>query len=365
MMAPEFQRLGIGARVLVEEPGSSADQVYADTLVGACGDLDKLMRFADGLDVLTFEHEHVPPQHIQTLENAGVVVYPGSHVLIYAQNKLKMRCKLAELGIPVPAFSAVKDLDGIKQLAKGTLSGKVVLKAPTGGYDGRGVCVFDAAQDFDQLPAYAKSNTELLVEECVDFSRELCAPVVRASTGELVYYDVVETVQVDGICKTVIAPAPNLKQGAVDFQEVAQNTAREIAEGLGVVGVLAVEMFQRGDELLVNELAMRPHNSGHWTISGAVTSQFENHIRAVCGLSLGTTARTSKWTVMSNILGRVRTNLSDALPRALEFDNRAKVNLYGKTARLGRKLGHVNISGENLEELLERSSAISAIFEGD
>ncbi|MDR1447915.1 MAG: 5-(carboxyamino)imidazole ribonucleotide synthase [Candidatus Ancillula sp.] len=364
MMAPEFQKLGIEARVLVEESGSSADQVYGDVIVGSCDDMQKLESLASDLDVLTFEHEHVPNEQISALERAKVVVYPCSSALIYAQDKLKMRKKLMQMNIPSPQFSVVNDFSGIIEFAENIKSDKVVLKAATGGYDGKGVYVFDIRRGADELPEWVLRGTELLVEECIDFSRELCALVVRSNAGELVHYDVVETIQRGGVCKTVIAPAPNLKQGAVDFQELAQTMACSIAQELEVVGVLAVEMFQRGDELLVNELAMRPHNSGHWTISGAVTSQFENHIRAVCGLALGSTARTSKWTVMENILGQEGTNLGNALPSALEIDSRAKVNLYGKSACSGRKLGHVNISGEDLSELLSVSGRISSVLEG-
>ncbi|MDR2508592.1 MAG: 5-(carboxyamino)imidazole ribonucleotide synthase [Candidatus Ancillula sp.] len=379
MMAPCFEELGIDARVLVEAIGVSADQVYQDTVVGAAGSLDSVRRIVYGLDstvlskadVLTFEHEHVPSAIIEQISSEGFKVFPSSDALQYAQDKLKMREKLHQEGLPCPKFARIgSERDLVKFFdvlqAKGQArdqAKEVVLKLPRGGYDGKGVEIIDTPSSKLAAKWLSKFDS-ILAEEKVDFAFEASSIVVRSSTGEIKAYDTVLSHQENGVCRYVIAPAPDLDQS---LQKKAQDIAVEVATKLGVVGVLAVEMFfTKTGEFLINELAMRPHNTGHWTINGAVTSQFENHIRAVLGLKLGSTSRINPehFTVMANILGSKRGQLSEAIPAALAHNSCAKINLYGKEIREGRKLGHVNISGKDARRLLEDALWIATLFEG-
>ena len=237
---------------------------------------------ARGCDVVTFDHEHVPTAHLEALTAGGVVVRPDAQALVFAQDKGLMRERLADLSAPLPRWRRVTKATDVEEFAQAHKGFPVVLKATKGGYDGKGVWVVSDASEasevmsHDQVPGF-------LVEELVPYTRELSAMVVRSPSGQAVAYPVVETVQRDGICHEVYAPAPGLHADhAVDAQQIALRIAGE----LGVVGVLAVELFDTTDGVLVNELAMRPHNSGHWSIDGAVTSQFENHLRAVLDLPL-------------------------------------------------------------------------------
>jgi 5-(carboxyamino)imidazole ribonucleotide synthase len=283
-----------------------------------------------------------------------------------------MRKKLTQLGIPCPKFASVRNEQDIIKFFDVTQAQELVLKLPTGGYDGKGVARIKTASD-NPIQEWLNLCDELLLEEMVNFKYEVSAVVARSSKGEVQAYEVVQTNQVDGVCKTVIAPAPEL---SAEVAAKATEIAVQIASELDVVGILAVEMFYvvpevngqvgASETFLVNELAMRPHNTGHWTIDGAVTSQFENHIRAVLGLKLGDTSRLNNqhFTVMQNILGSKRRQLSEALEAALAHNPQARINLYGKEIREGRKLGHINISGPDLGELLEDSKWIAELFEG-
>jgi len=377
MMAPAAARLGIRLRVLVESPDGSAAQVLADAPVGAAADeaaVRALVAPADGgrAAVLTFEHEHVPSALLAALEEEGVAVRPGPDALRHAQDKIVMRTRLAALGVPCPRWAplAVDAGEGARELAAflEEVGGEAVVKTSRGGYDGKGVRVVRTPDDAaDWLAAAQDGGPQLLVEEKVPFRRELAALVARRPSGEVRAWPVVESVQRDGVCAEVTAPAPGLDP-ALEAQ--ARDVATSVAEGLGVTGVLAVELFEvpgapgEPGRVLVNELAMRPHNSGHWTIDGSVTSQFEQHLRAVLDLPLGDTATVAPWTVMANVLGSERTELTDALPTVLA-DGGARVWLYGKDVRPGRKLGHVNVSGDDLAATRDRARAAAAALRGD
>ena len=335
--------LGLSLRILADRPDDGAALVAADVEVGDCRDRDELLRFAKGCDVVTFDHEHVPPDHLRALVDSGAVVRPGPEALLFAQDKRAMRERLGELGLPVPRWSA--DPDGLPR--------PYVAKAVRGGYDGRGVWFVEPGEP---LP-----DVEILVEERVPLARELAAVVARRPSGEVREWPVVETVQSDGICVEVISPAPGLAaQRAVE----ARTIARTIAESLGVVGVLAVELFETAEGLVVNELAMRPHNSAHWTIEGARTSQFEQHVRAVLDWPLGDTAAVAPWTVMVNVLGGPATDLAASLPATLAADPGVHVHLYGKGARPGRKLGHVTVTGDDLDSLRARARRAADALSG-
>lgn len=366
MTAAPAAALGIGLRVLALDPSESAAQVVADVVLGRHDDLDALCRLADGSDVVTFDHEHVPPEHLRTLEESGVAVRPGPEALVHAQDKLLMREALDHAGLPCPAWRHVESADDIDAVGA-ALGWPFILKVSRGGYDGRGVWVIADAEEgrrvMEQTPL--APGARWLAEERVAFTRELAAQVARSPHGQAVAYPVVRTVQVDGMCSEVIAPCPDLDD---DRALEAQRIALEIARVLDVTGMLAVELFDTPEGLIVNELAMRPHNSGHWTIDGAVTSQFENHLRAVLDLPLGDPRPRARWSVMVNVVGPADTSglppLHEAYRHVLARDPGLKVHLYGKEMRPGRKLGHVTAVGDDLDDLLARAHHAADYFTG-
>jgi len=362
MLAEPAAALGIPLRLLAEAPGVSAAQVIPDHSVGDYTDLPTLERLVEGCQVVTFDHEHVPTDHLHALEKSGVAVRPGPGALVHAQDKVVMRNALAGLGVPVPRFRVVTNADEVAEFGL-----PCVLKTGRGGYDGKGVWfVSTVAECAPVFEAAAATGVRILAEELVEFRRELSALAVRSPSGQAAAYPVVESVQRDGICHEVVAPAPGLSDRlATQAQELALRVARE----LDVTGILAVELFETVDDrILVNELAMRPHNTGHWTQDGAVTSQFENHLRAVLDLPLGSPVARAPWTVMVNILGGPSDQvgrLYDGYPHALARDPRLRVHLYGKELRPGRKVGHVNAYGDDLRECLERARHAAAWFAGE
>ncbi|WP_024877793.1 5-(carboxyamino)imidazole ribonucleotide synthase [Saccharomonospora piscinae] len=346
--------LGQSLRVLAAGEHDSAGLVAAEVVHGHHTDLAALRSFARGVDVLTFDHEHVPGEHLRRLVEDGVVVRPGPEALAFAQNKLLMRERLAALGVPGPAFTAVTATEDV--LKFGEAHGwPVVLKAASGGYDGRGVWLADSPGEAAALvPELLDAGTPLLVEECVPMRRELSALVARSPFGQGSVWPVVETVQRDGINTEVLAPAPGL---TAQRTQQAHDLALRIADELGVVGVLAVELFETDGGLSVNELAMRPHNSGHWTMDGSRTSQFEQHLRAVLDYPLGVTEPLSP-TVMANVLGAPETPAMRPDERLHHLFARfpdVRVHLYGKGERPGRKLGHVNVLGPITDETRQRA----------
>lgn len=379
MMQEEASALGVHLRALVEAPDGSAAQVMPDAPVGraddagAVGDLlqpkqgEQPQDLADAA-VLTFEHEHQDHALLQQLAAQGVSVQPSAQALLYARDKLEMRRAMTRLELPQPAWSPVSQPAEVLEFAL-QHGWPVVLKTPQGGYDGHGVLLVNDAAELENGEAakWFKALADgagvggggslggaqvscLLVEQAVNFTRELAALVARNPSGQVEAWPVVETVQVEGMCDTVLAPAPGLKPATA---ALAQQVAKRVASELEVTGVLAVEMFvvegDGGDQLYINELAMRPHNSGHWSQDGALTSQFEQHLRAVLDWPLGS-AQLVAPTVMVNVIGwRQETDAplpdpSSRLAQALQVAPQAKIHLYGKQARRGRKLGHVNLS---------------------
>lgn len=361
MMAQPAIALGLPLRLLAEAEGVSAAQVIPDQLVGDHTDLPTLRRVTEGARVVTFDHEHVPTDHLHALEADGIAVRPGPDALVHAQDKAVMRRRLAELDVPCPRNAVVTSTADVEAFGL-----PCVLKTTRGGYDGKGVWVVRALDEAQvAFDAAASAGVEVLAEELVDFRRELSALVARSPSGQAAAYPVVASTQLDGICHEVVAPAPDL---APALAGQAQEIALRIAGALDVTGILAVELFETTDgRILVNELAMRPHNTGHWSQDGAVTSQFENHLRAVMDLPLGSPAPRERWTVMVNILGGPTDSghLYDGLPHAMARDPRLRVHLYGKDLRPGRKVGHVNAYGDDLDDCLERARHAAAWFRGD
>ncbi|EDY66745.1 5-(carboxyamino)imidazole ribonucleotide synthase [Streptomyces pristinaespiralis] len=351
--------LGLKFKLLSDTPQDSAAQVVSDVVVGDYRDLDTLVEFARGCDVITFDHEHVPIEHLRALEADGVAVRPGPDALVHAQDKGVMRARLTEIGVPCPRHRIVADPADVTAFAEETGGFPVILKTVRGGYDGKGVWLVRAEQDAE---APFKAGVPVLAEEKVDFRRELAANIVRSPHGQAVAYPVVESQQVDGVCDTVIAPAPDLD---AELAGQAQELALRIAKELGVVGHLAVELFETADgRILVNELAMRPHNSGHWTQDGAITSQFANHVRAVLDLPLGDPRPRAPWTVMCNVLGGDYPDMYAAYLHCMARDPQLKIHMYGKDVKPGRKVGHVNTYGDDLADALERARHAAGYLRG-
>ncbi|RAJ62580.1 5-(carboxyamino)imidazole ribonucleotide synthase [Streptomyces sp. Amel2xB2] len=373
--------LGITFRLLSASAQESAALAASDVVVGDHRDLATLREFARGCDVITFDHEHVPTEHLRALEAEGVPVRPGPEALEHAQDKGVMRARLTQAGVPCPRHRVVRDPadvaafaaelaaepaadDGTSASADGdgrspVFPVPVVLKTVRGGYDGKGVWV---VRTRDEAAVPFRAGVPVLAEEKVDFARELAACVVRSPHGQAVAYPVVESVQVGGVCDTVIAPAPGLE---AERAVVAQELALRIAQELGVVGHMAVELFETHDgRVLVNELAMRPHNSGHWTQDGAVTSQFANHLRAVLDLPLGDPRARARWTVMANVLGGDYPDMYAAYRHCMARDPQLKIHMYGKDVKPGRKVGHVNTYGDDLADVRERAAHAAGYLRG-
>src|SRR4051794_2107173 len=358
MMVPAAVELGIDLAVLAEAPDAAAR--IAATAVGDYTDVDTVLGFANGVDVITFDHEHVPQAVLAALVDAGVAVRPGPDALRHAQDKLVLRERLDTLVIPQPAWARIETSDDLGAFLDGADEARAIVKTPRGGYDGKGVRLVRTAGDAgDWL-----QDGPLLAEEFVPFRRELAQLVARRPSGEIMAWPLVETVQMDGVCREVVAPAPHAVGRTAD---VACDIAMRLAEALDVTGVLAVELFETLDErLLVNELAMRPHNSGHWPIDGSTPSQFEQHLRAVLDLPLGATGSRDPWHVMVNVLGGPADgDVTARVPAALGQWPTVKLHLYGKAPRPGRKVGHLTAGGEDLDDVAFQARAAAAAFDDD
>jgi 5-(carboxyamino)imidazole ribonucleotide synthase len=348
MLAPAAEALGVRFSVLAETADAPATQVISEVTVGDYTDYPTLKAFAETVDVITFDHEHVPPEHLKALAAAGHAVRPGPQALIFAQDKIRMRTKMDELGLPNPAWAEITSAADVEAFAA-RVGYPFILKTPRGGYDGKGVRVIErleqAIEWLDEVP-------QLLAEEKVDFTRELAVMVGRSPIGQTAVWPVVETWQQNGVCKEAIAPAPGL---SVEKARSITEAILTVAGTLEVTGVMAMEMFETDEGFLINEFAMRPHNTGHWTQDGSVTSQFEQHLRAVLDLPLGSPAAREDVSVMVNILGAEHEDLYQPYLHVMAHDPAVKVHLYGKSVRPGRKVGHVNAYGQDRQLVLARA----------
>jgi 5-(carboxyamino)imidazole ribonucleotide synthase len=371
MMQGPAVELGIQLSVLAESDTAAAALVVPSAPVGEHTDVEAIRAFAASCDVVTFDHEHVPQAVLAELEAEGVVLHPTPAALRLAQDKLAMRERLEALGVACPRWRAARTPDDVEAFAA-EVGWPVIAKTPRGGYDGKGVTVARSVDDVAEWLAHVGEpgalEDGLLLEEKVDFTREIAVLVARSPSGQAAAWPVVETVQTDGICTEVLAPAPHLD---ADLASSATEAALRIAGELGVTGVLAVEMFEverdGAPAYVVNELAMRPHNSGHWSMDGAVTGQFEQHLRAVLDLPLGDPRPRAPWTVMANVLGGDRPEheeLYSAYRHIMARDPGVKVHLYGKGVRPGRKIGHVNVSGPDLADARERAGHAADYLRG-
>lgn len=359
MMTPPAIHLGLEFKVLAEVQGSSA--AIAATQVGDYNLLEVVAEFAKTVDVITFDHEHVPLAILEALEATGTSVQPPSKALAFAQNKLHMRQRLSLLALPMPAWSEIKTAEELDAFIANQ-GGVAILKTPIGGYDGKGVRVVRSSADASEwLQNIENFGGSLLAEEKVDFVRELAQLSARSVNSEFMSWPLVETQQVEGVCSLVIAPAPHASD---DVLKKTAEIAKTVAEGLAVTGVLAVEMFEARDgRILINELAMRPHNSGHFTIEGSITSQFEQHLRAVLGLPLGSTDMRAAHAVMVNLLGVDETNtFVEHFEKAMAQHPSAKLHTYGKSARQGRKMGHVTVVAADLAFAIAEAKGAAAVL---
>ena len=329
--------LGINLLLFAQDKDDSAAQI-APHVVGDFRDLSQLLEFAKKCDLVTFEHELVPLSVIKGLEAAGVKVFPTSHSFQYSQDKAAMRDKLSSY--PSPKWRVIED-------ANEAFDFPIIAKRISGGYDGRGVWKVDNLDDLDEL---LNEHPQLLIEELIKFDSEIAVMVARSEHGQATSWAPTQTVQSDGICTLTISPAPSISS---NIAEQAQHLALTIADEISLIGVMAVEMFVKGDQLYINELAMRPHNSGHWTIEGSRTSQFEQHLRAILDLPLGDPTMTAPFAVMGNILGGDKSDMYRPYLHLMARNPNLKFHQYKKEVRKGRKIGHVTVIGENLLELTE------------
>jgi 5-(carboxyamino)imidazole ribonucleotide synthase len=329
--------LGVELLLLASDALDSGAQI-TNHIVGDYRDLATVRAFAQNCDVVTFEHELIPLSIVKALEADGVVVRPSSSAFIYSQDKVAMREKLNDF--LSPRWQVVTSAEQIELFP-------VIAKAISGGYDGRGVWKIS---NHEELSLLLNQTGKLLIEEFINFDYEIAVIVARSPHGQAMTWAPTQTIQQNGICTMTITPSPDL---SISLSEKAQELALEVAALVGVVGVMAVEMFVKGEELFINELAMRPHNSGHWTIEGSGTSQFEQHLRAILDLPLGDPSMTAPFAVMGNVLGGDKPDMYRPYLHLMARTPTLKFHHYKKEVRPGRKIGHVTMLGENLVELTQ------------
>lgn len=350
--------LDVELSVLAPSPEEPAVVAGARFVEGAADDPQALRRFAGLNDLVTFDHEGVPPEVLAGLEEEGLRFAPPARAKLFAQDKAVARERLGELGFPVPPNVLAGSVEEVAEF--GSIHGwPVIAKAPRGGYDGRGVWELASAEEAG--PILEGLDGGLLLEPKLELVRELAVITARRSGGETATWPVVETVQREAMCRELIVPARSDSR----VLEEAAELGRSIAEAIGAVGLVAVELFETPDGLFVNELALRPHNSGHFSIEGSDTSQFEQHLRAVLDWPLGSTAPTAPAVVTINVVGPADgSDPRERLQEALGVE-RAHLHLYGKEARPGRKLGHVTVLADTVDEAHAIAVRAVSILEGE
>lgn len=365
MLAEAATPLGIHVRVLAAPGDEGAVEVVPDVQVGEPDDADALRSFAATVDVVTFDHENVDHTTLAALEADGIAVRPGVDTLRFS-DKAHQRVAFAAADLPVPAFEIVDPVaDPAAAVAVAEAFGAehghgdlLVVKASRGGYDGRGVWMLGPSE----LPGFMAEyrGAPLVLEPRLPLEREVAVLVARRPSGQTATWPVLETVQVDGMCDEVFLPAPIDD----DLAATAAQVAATVAEVTGAVGVLAIELFVSDGRVLINEIAPRVHNSGHLTIEGTRTSQFEQHLRAVLDWPLGPTDPVAPVAVMANVVGGPDADPRDRQPLALARVPEAHVHLYGKTARPARKIGHVTVLGDELDDARTRANLAADLLAG-
>lgn len=357
MMVPPAIALGINLKVFAQAKDDSAAQI-CDHTVGDYTDLTSLINFAKDCQVITFDHELVPPRVLLELERVlaelDIKMFPSAKTFLHSQDKLYMRSEFKKLNIAAPPWISYPNAEISK------CNFPLIAKLPTGGYDGRGVWQVDNLAELEEL--YTKSGKkELLIEEKVNFSCEISVLVARSPHNQATVWSPTLSVQQDGICVQTITPVPEISD---ELRISAQQIALKIAGHIELVGVMAVEMFVANNKLLINEIALRPHNSGHWSIEGSVTSQFEQHLRAVLDLPLGDTAMLTPWAVMGNLIGGSASNMYWPYLHLFARTPGLKVHQYRKETKLGRKIGHVTATGSDLAKIKESIEHAVDFFNG-
>jgi 5-(carboxyamino)imidazole ribonucleotide synthase len=349
--------LGLSMAVLSERPDDAACEVAAEVLIGSPHVEAELRALAERCDVITFDHEQVDLTLLTKLVSEGVRVRPGPDALEMAVDKAHMRATLSAAGIPAPAYAIVTAGPGAREQVETFAAAHgwpIICKTARGGYDGKGVWPVANLAEADRVLTELSEAGTLLLEEMVPLDAELAVMVARRPNGESVAWPAVETAQVGGVCREVLVPG----RLGPEVLEAASILGHQVADLAGAVGVMAVELFWSRGQLLVNEVATRPHNSGHWTMEGATTSQFENHLRAVMDLPLGSAEPQHAQVASVNVFGgETGQDPAALLPGALVTEG-AHVHLYGKEARPGRKLGHVTVCGDQADVV--RTSAWAA-----
>jgi len=340
--------------ILSNEKNSPAGKITNSEITGDWNDTDFLKIFAERCDVITLENEFIDFTKLEYLESLGKKVYPSSANIKLIQDKYVQKTTLSSLNIPVAEFVEVESKDDIKNFAV-KFGYPMILKSRTMGYDGKGNYKIDNEDDIDEAIITLGKRGKLMCERFIPFEKEIAVQAVRSVKGDFKIYSTVETIQENHICTTVLASKTRFS----NLQEKVKTIAENILNELDYVGVMGIEMFLMGENIIVNELAPRVHNSGHYTIEGCHTSQFENHIRAVSGLTIGETSLKEDSSVMINILGKFDGNYNLEFLKDMNLKNNSYLHLYGKNEnRTGRKMGHITLTGDNLNELCSEGNII-------
>lgn len=354
MMMEASYKFGYEFVILSNEKNSPAGKITNCEIAGDWNDTECLKKFAEHCDVITLENEFIDFTKLEYLESLGKKIYPSSVNIKLIQDKFVQKTTLSSLNIPVADFVDVESRHDIKNFAA-KFNYPVILKSRTMGYDGKGNYKVDSEDEIDAAMATLGKRGKLMCERFIPFEKEIAVQAVRNSNGNFKIYPVVETIQENHICTTVLASAAQLS----NLQEKVKTIAENILNELDYVGVMGIEMFLIEDNIIVNELAPRVHNSGHYTIEGCQTSQFENHIRAVSGLFIGETTLKEDSSVMINILGKFDGRYNLKFLKDMDLKNNSYLHLYGKSEnRMGRKMGHITLTGDNLNKLCSEGNKI-------
>jgi 5-(carboxyamino)imidazole ribonucleotide synthase len=348
MLALAGYPLGLHFRFLDPSPEAPVGRI-AHRVTAEFTDSHALQRFAQGLEVVTYEFENVPVEAARLLAER-TVVYPPVNALEEAQDRLREKNLFKKLGIPTTEFAALGTAEEFDAAVK-RIGLPAILKTRRMGYDGKGQWLLRTKEDVEKA-RQALPKTPMILEKFVAFRSEVSMLGVRGKTGEIAFYPLVENHHREGILRLSVAPAQN---STGELQRTAEEATRKLLEELEYVGVLCIEFFEVGEGLLANEMAPRVHNSGHWTVEGAVTSQFENHLRAILGMPLGLTAAVGH-SAMINLIGEIPEESA-----VLAVTN-AHLHLYGKVPRPGRKLGHVTVRADRAEKLKKRLTELPDFF---